>query len=129
MTWGTSAIQAAKHERAIPIVGVVGNPVQSGLVTSLARPGGNFTGLSIQADERPRKTLQLLKEALPAVSRVAILWNPATGTWGETLKSLQDTAPTLGVKLDLVGVRQAGELEAAFARASPSPSWSGALPA
>jgi ABC-type uncharacterized transport system substrate-binding protein len=120
VTWGTGAVLAAKRERAIPIVGIVGNPVQIGLVTSLARPGGNFTGLAIQSDERALKTLQLLKEALPAVSRVGVLWNPDTGTWASTLKSLQEAAPTFGVKLELLAVRQAGELEPAFARATAS---------
>jgi putative tryptophan/tyrosine transport system substrate-binding protein len=116
----TGAIQAAKHERTIPIVGVVSNPVQIGLVTSLARPGGNFTGIAIRADERALKTLQLLKEALPAVSRVGVLWNPDTGTWGDTLKSLEAAAPALGIKLELLGVREASELDAAFARATAS---------
>jgi putative ABC transport system substrate-binding protein len=117
---GTGAIQAAKHERAIPIVGVVSNPVQIGLVSSLARPGGNFTGIAIQADERALKTLQLLKEALPAASRVGVLWNPDTGTWGDTLKSLEAAAPALGVKLESLEVHQASELDSAFASAAAS---------
>jgi putative tryptophan/tyrosine transport system substrate-binding protein len=120
MTWGTGAIQAARHERAIPIVGVVGNPVQSGLASTLAKPGGNFTGLSIQADERPVKTLQLLREALPTISRVAVLWNPDTGTWGKTLTALQEAAATFAVKLELLAARAANELDTAFARATAS---------
>src|SRR5262245_26295899 len=91
-----------------------------GLVASMARPGGNFTGLSIQSDERALKSLQLLKEALPTVSRVAVLWNPDTPLWTRTMKSLESAAPTLGVKIESLAVREAGALEDAFARATSS---------
>ena len=86
----TPAIQAAKRATsAIPIVmGFSGDPVGTGLVTSLARPGGNVTGLTIQSPELAGKRLELLKEAVPKVSRLAVLWNAANPVkvldWQET---------------------------------------------
>src|SRR5262249_56328475 len=78
LTWGTDAVLAAKQATAtIPIVmGSVGDPLGIGIVTNLARPGGNVTGLSSRAAELEAKRLQLLKEAVPGLSRVAPLFKP-----------------------------------------------------
>src|SRR5262249_59430454 len=77
-TWGTDVVLAAKHATTtIPIVmGAVGDPLGIGIVTNLARPGGNVTGFSSRAAELEAKRLQLLKEVVPGLSRVAILFNP-----------------------------------------------------
>jgi len=119
VTWTTPALVAAKKATStIPIVGVSGDPIQTGLVASLARPGGNITGLAILTDELELKNLQLLKEAFPGVTRVAVLWNPDNPVWPPALKRLQAAAPMLGVTIQPLAVRDLGELEAAFAAAT-----------
>jgi putative ABC transport system substrate-binding protein len=114
---GTVAALAAKQAtKSIPIVMVrVGDAVESGLVASLARPGGNVTGLSILAPDILAKALQILKEAAPSVSRVAV-WLDSTNP-GQTLpdKQMDAAAKILGVRLERVDVRSAGNLDAAFA--------------
>jgi len=118
ITWTTPALVAAKKATStIPIVGISGDPVRTGLAASLARPGGNLTGLAILTDELELKNLQLLKEIVPGVTRVAVLWNPDNPVWNYALKRLHETAPTLGVKLQPLAVRGAGDLEAAFVAA------------
>ena len=111
-----AAAQAAKQATAsIPIVFLIpGDPVQVGLVASLRRPGGNLTGLAGEGTLNPKR-LALLKEALPQVARVAILWNPANPFHEAVLKTLTDTGRSLGVQLHPVGVPRSEELENAFA--------------
>jgi putative ABC transport system substrate-binding protein len=102
-----------KATRTIPIVMLVSNdPVQSGFVKSLARPGGNITGVTLILDELAGKTLQLLKEAAPRVSRVGVLWNPDHAD--PEFREIQRAARTLGVQLQSLEVRRAGEFDAAF---------------
>jgi ABC-type uncharacterized transport system substrate-binding protein len=102
----------------IPIVvPVMGDPVRDGLVASLARPGGNVTGLTFLGPELVPKRLALLKQALPTVSQVAALWHP--GAYGERtmrdmMKETEAAARTLGVHLRLVAVQGPDELERAF---------------
>ncbi len=112
---GLPAIVAAKHATTvIPIVFAAtgGDPVADGLVASLARPGGNLTGLTIGPPELEGKRLELLKEASPGLSRVAALVNPA----GEALKlrAAESAARKLGVTLQTQEVREPGEFEGAF---------------
>jgi putative tryptophan/tyrosine transport system substrate-binding protein len=115
VTWTTPALVAAKKAtHTIPIVGISGDPVLTGLIESLARPGGNLTGLAILTDELELKNLQLLKEMIPRVTRVAVLWNPDNPVWLHALKRLQEAAPALGVKLQSLAVRDSRDLEAAF---------------
>jgi putative tryptophan/tyrosine transport system substrate-binding protein len=98
---------------SIPIVVVVSNdPVASGLVASLARPGGNVTGVTYVHDQLAGKTIELLREPAPWVSRVAILWNPnhADAEFRET----QRAAPVLQVQLQSLEVRESGDFEGAF---------------
>ena len=99
--WGMPAVLAAKHEgRAIPIVGVVPDPRRTGFTTTLAKLGGNYTELSIQPDERAIKTLRLLKEELPTVSRVSLLRDmdsPVSADELRCLQWLQEAAPLLNV--------------------------------
>jgi putative ABC transport system substrate-binding protein len=77
VTWTTPGTLAAKQgTKIIPIVAVSGDPVETGLVASLARPGGNLTGFAILTTDLETKKLELLREASPGVSRIGVLWNP-----------------------------------------------------
>ncbi len=107
---------AKQATRTVPIVMVgVGDPVASGLVSSLARPGGNVTGLSLAAPEIIRKDLELLKEAAPRVSRVTV-WMDATNP-GQTLpdEQMAAAAKVLGVRPQRIDLRTAADLDGAFA--------------
>ena len=112
------ALAAKQATRTIPIVfTAAGDPVASGLVTSLARPGGNVTGLSSLAPELVGKRLELLKQAVPGVSRVAVLWQP--GALGERtdkdmLKGAEVAARALGVRLQFVEARGPADFDRAF---------------
>jgi putative tryptophan/tyrosine transport system substrate-binding protein len=112
----TPAIQAAKQAtRTIPIVmGVSGDPVKTGLVESLARPGGNVTGLSLLTPDLAPKRLELLKEAVPTLARVAVLWNATNPVkvldWHET----QAAASALGLQLHSLEVRGPPDFAGAF---------------
>src|SRR5439155_6771698 len=106
-----------KATRTIPIITVTSaDPVGSGLVASLAHPGGNVTGLSLIAGlEMGGKQLELLKEALPKLTQVAVLADPTTPTTAGFLSELERAAPSLGVRLRVVEPRDANELDGAFA--------------
>jgi putative ABC transport system substrate-binding protein len=117
----TPSVQALQHAtRTVPIVFAnVGDPVGTGLVASLARPGGNITGFTPFEFGFGAKWLELLKDIAPRVTRVAVLRDLTIGI-GQ-LSAIQAVAPSFGVELSAVGVRDAGELEnavAAFARSS-----------
>jgi putative ABC transport system substrate-binding protein len=93
----------------------VADPVGSGLVTSLARPGANITGTSGQNADVVGKQLELIKETLPKVARVAVLWNPANAVFQALqLKATKVAAQTLGVELQILASRDADELDRAF---------------
>lgn len=112
VTWTTPAALTVKQAtRSIPIVAISGDPVGAGLVSSLARPGGNLTGLAIATSELEVKNLQLLKEAIPSLSAVGVLWNPDNPVWLPALRALEAEAPALGVKLYPVAARTPVELE------------------
>jgi putative ABC transport system substrate-binding protein len=114
---GDAAPFAKNATRTIPIVVAVSNdPVESGLVASLGRPGGNVTGITFIYDQLAGKTIEFLKDAAPRVSRVAILWNPdhADPEFRET----QRAARTLGVQLQSLEVRGAGDFDGAFQAAT-----------
>jgi putative ABC transport system substrate-binding protein len=117
LTYAQPAIQAAQHATGtIPIV-MTGNidPVASGFVASLARPGGNITGLSLMAPELVTKQLEILKEVVPTVTRVALLGNPVNAGNAPQLHYAQDTARTLGLRLQPLEVRGPQDLDRAFA--------------
>ena len=118
VTAGTPGVLAAqKATKTIPIVFVgVGDPVATGLVASLARPGGNVTGLSQFSPELSGKRLELLKEAFPKVIRVAYLWTPDLP--GTGLREMQAVAPALGLQLQSLEVRTSNDLDNAFEAAS-----------
>jgi putative ABC transport system substrate-binding protein len=111
----TDALAAQKATSAIPIVMVAaGDPVAVGLVESLARPGGNITGLSQMSGEMVGKRLELLKEMVPRLSRVAVLWNPRNAASTLNWKEIQLPARQLGVELHSLEVRRPDELDQAF---------------
>ena len=116
-TFGTPPALAAKQATTtIPIVMMgVGDPVGSGLVSSLARPGGNITGNTILGPEVAGKRLQLLKEVIPSLSRVAFLWNPDNASHPAQLAELRVAVEALGIKLLPVPVRSSDEFDNAFA--------------
>jgi putative ABC transport system substrate-binding protein len=110
--------QAAKKATpTIPIVVIGGDPVGSGLVTSLARPGGNVTGLSALV-ELGGKRLEILKDTLPNLNRVAVFWNPTNAPMEFQFKETKAAAGVLGVKLQPLEVRGPEDFEAAFKSAT-----------
>jgi putative tryptophan/tyrosine transport system substrate-binding protein len=121
VTAGTPGALAAKQAtKTIPIVmAVAADAVGAGLVASLARPGGNVTGSTTIAQELEGKRLELLREVVPRLSRVAVLWNPANPVQPIILKQTQLAAPALYLRLEpIVGVSGVRELEGAFATIS-----------
>ena len=112
-----SAALAAKHATTtLPIVLVgVSDPVGSGLVASLARPGGNITGLAVLQREVVGKQLEFLKDVLPTVSRVAVLWNPASQGHTLMVREAEVAAPAVGVQLHLQEARGPDAFDRAFA--------------
>jgi putative ABC transport system substrate-binding protein len=119
VTIGPSATLAAKKASGtIPIVFASANdPVGTGLVSSLARPGGNITGLSLMVPDLDGKRLELLKEAFPKVVRVAFLWNPSGSRGNLALTVMEAAAKALVLKLLSLEVRSLDDFESAFARA------------
>ena len=110
---GDLAPRAAQQATsAIPIVALADDVLGAGLITSLSRPGGNTTGLTILSPELSAKRLELLKALLPNVSRVAALWDPTTGR--SQVTTIQDAARSLNVKVQVLEVRGRGDLAGAF---------------
>lgn len=119
LTAGTEATDIARRAtKDIPIVmAAVGDPIAAGFIASLARPGGNVTGASLLATELTAKRLQLLKDALPALTRLAVLWSAANASVIEKLKQIQTAAPLFGVQLHPFELRAPSDIERAFASA------------
>ncbi len=117
-TGGLAASAVRNATKTIPIVMAgVSDPIGSGLVASLARPGGNITGLSILAPELSGKRLELLKQVVPRVSRVAVLAYPANPAFPAQLRETQVAARTLGLRLQILEVRSPDDLDRAFGAA------------
>ncbi len=114
---GIHVTQAAKQAtKTIPIIMVaVNDPIATGLVATLARPGGNITGLSLMAPELVGKQLEFLREVVPTVSRVAVLWNPTNPGQAPQLREAEVAARALGVQLQPVEARGPSEIDGAFA--------------
>jgi putative ABC transport system substrate-binding protein len=112
----TPAVQAAKQAtKAIPIVMLsVGDPVASGFVASVARPGGNITGLANIATELVGKQLQLLREVVPTFSLVAVLWNPANPSNASQLREAEAAARALGVRAQPLEAQGPSDIDRAF---------------
>jgi putative ABC transport system substrate-binding protein len=116
VTYGTPASQAAQRATGtIPIVmaGII-DPVASGLIANLARPGGNITGNSMMSPDLVVKQLEILKEVLPRIPRVAVLANPGNAGNAPQARRGQDAAPALGIRIQLLQARDATEIESAF---------------
>ena len=110
-----AALAASKATTAIPIVmSSGGDPVAIGLVASLARPGGNVTGLATISPELSGKRLELLKQVVPSLRRVAVLWNPENPAHGPGLRAAESAARTLGLELQLLAFRLQEDFGAAF---------------
>ena len=108
------AARAAQREtQTIPIIAVLGDPVASGLITSLAKPGGNLTGISMFGSELAAKRLEILTEILPAAQRVGVLIDRANVP-PERLREVEDGARALGVALQTVGVHSPADFAVAF---------------
>ena len=120
VTGSTIVVRAAMQlTGTIPIVMAgTGDPVATGLIASLARPGGNVTGLSALGPELTTKQLELLKEAFPQVSRVLLLYNGANASTVAALKETEVAASVLGVQLQASDVRVANDIEPAFSAAT-----------
>jgi putative ABC transport system substrate-binding protein len=112
-----AALAAKAATATIPIVfGVSGDPVQQGLVTSLARPGGNATGINWFVGEVVAKRLRLLHDLVPKAVRVAVLVNPTNVSLAEsTIRDVQQAASTIGLQIRILNATTIGEIEAAFA--------------
>jgi putative ABC transport system substrate-binding protein len=115
----TAAALAAKHATStIPIVTISDDPVRDGLAASLARPGGNITGLSLMVPELTGKRLELLKEALPSLAHVALLLDAGHPRWHSDLHDHEAAARALGVQLLSLEVRDPNEFAGAFQTAT-----------
>ena len=111
------ALAAKQVTSTIPIVTIVaGDPVASGLVASLARPGGNVTGLTSQATDWTAKGLQLLREVAPGIKRVGVLWNPTLPQHQPGFSETQKAAATLRLEIESLELRSPDDLEAVFQR-------------
>jgi putative ABC transport system substrate-binding protein len=124
VTPGGVPTQAAKAATAtIPIVfGVGEDPVQLGLVASLARPGGNATGINFFSQEVVAKRLRLLHELVPKATRIAVLVNPGNASINKSaLQNVQDAASTEGLQIHIINAGTIGEIDAAFAAVSREP--------
>ena len=117
VTMTSPAVRAAKEATTtIPIVmAYIIDPVATGFVATLARPGGNVTGLSMMAPDLVRKQMELLNEVIPKVSRLAVLWNPANLAGTPQLREAKVAARALGMQLQLVEALGPKEIDGAFA--------------
>src|SRR6516162_5004698 len=111
-----AALAAKSATTTVPIVFIASDPLGSGLVSSLARPAGNLTGFSLAlGDEFSSKWLELLKEAVPSISRVAVLWNPVNPASSHYVTVLRDAAEKLGVRVQPQAVSDPDQFNGAFA--------------
>lgn len=117
---GYPTAQAMKAATStIPIVFLsVGDPVASGLVASLARPGANLTGLSDQSDELSAKRMEILKELRPNAARIAVMWNASNEAMTLRYREIERAATALHIDVQPLGVREPGEFDGAFAAMS-----------
>jgi putative tryptophan/tyrosine transport system substrate-binding protein len=115
---GQAAVQAVRTVTRTPIVAhdLDSDPVGSGLVATLSRPGGNITGVFFAFPDFAAKWLEMLREIIPRLSRVGVLWDPTTG--GTQMAAIEQAAEVLAINLDLLQVRVVSEFEGAFASAT-----------
>jgi len=120
---GAAAVAAKQVTNVIPIVMPTGDPVKLGLVASLARPGGNVTGLTSLSEELPGKWMEFVKETLPRVSRVAVLWDPAGDL--SQVRTAEVAAGSMGMRVQVLKVGRPDGFESAFTEANKN--YAGAL--
>jgi putative ABC transport system substrate-binding protein len=117
-----SSVYTAAAKQATSTVPIIfmshADPLRTGHVASLARPGANVTGFSLMMTETNVKSVELLQEALPNVSRVAVLYEPATPSHGPGLKAVQEAGPKLGLQIQAVAAPSATDFETAFSTMS-----------
>jgi putative ABC transport system substrate-binding protein len=117
VTSGSAATAAMQATSTIPIVfGLVTDPIAFGLVTSLARPGANVTGLSVQSNETASKRLEILRDVIPALRRVAVMGNVENPGAVSEMRAVQAAASTLGLEIDQLEIRRAEDIMPAFER-------------
>ena len=123
VTFGSPAAAAAKRATsAIPIVmALSGDPVGVGLIASLGRPGGNVTGMTDNATALSAKRLEILKEAIPTASRIAVLWNASDQAMTLRYREINRAAAVLGVSVEPLGVREPDEFDQALAAMDRQP--------
>jgi putative ABC transport system substrate-binding protein len=115
VTTGTTGALAAKQATStIPIIMTTGDPIATGIITNLARPGSNITGLTNIASDLAGKRLELLKEAFPKFTRLGVLWNPADPSSTSNLKETETVARALGIEVQSLQVRTSNDFESAF---------------
>jgi ABC-type uncharacterized transport system substrate-binding protein len=115
----TDTLPAARATKTVPIVmAAPGDPVATGLIKSLARPGGNVTGLTQMNTDLAAKRLQLLKDAAPQISQIAVLWDPRGAVSSLMWQEIQEPSRQLGIGLHSLPVRGHSELDAALAQAA-----------
>jgi putative ABC transport system substrate-binding protein len=119
VTWSTpSALAAKRATSTIPIVAISGDPVGTGLVKTVARPGGNVTGLAVLTGEMDPKQMELLKETVPGLSRLAVLANRENPAMRVSIEKIESAARALSLKVLFLEVRDPTELPGAFDRAA-----------
>jgi putative tryptophan/tyrosine transport system substrate-binding protein len=120
LTAGTESTDAARKATTnIPIVmAAVGDPIAAGFIASLAQPRGNVTGASLLATELTAKRLELLKEILPNLTRLAVLWNANNASVVQKFKQIEAAAPVLGVQLQTLELRAPSDIEKSFESAA-----------
>lgn len=116
------AVAARRATSQIPIITVSADPVGAGLATSLARPGGNVTGLFLPLPELAAKRLQLLREVVPELDIVAIVWNPLNRTAESQFKAAEAAAKAMGVATKSVEMRQQGDVDTVFRTIAATPA-------
>jgi putative ABC transport system substrate-binding protein len=123
VAFGTPRAQAAQRAtKTIPIVAIsIGDPIAAGLATSLARPGGNITGNTILGPDVVTKRLQILKDAIPTVTRVAYLWNPDNPATADILEHLRKAAPLFHMTVVSLEARTVVDFDRVFAQMSSDP--------
>jgi putative ABC transport system substrate-binding protein len=122
VTAGSAVPQAKQATSTIPIVfAVAADPLGTGLVASLARPGGNVTGLSLQSNDLVAKRLEILRDVIPGIRRLAVLANVGYAGSALEMRDVQATARMLGIEVDALEIRQAEDIAPAFAALGPEP--------
>jgi putative ABC transport system substrate-binding protein len=113
-TASSSALAARRVTQTLPIVMTTGNPLAPGLADSLAKPGGNVTGLSVMPTDLSVKRLELLKESFPKNTRIAVLWSPRDREAGNQFKETAEAAKILSLHLHPLEIKSADDIDLAF---------------